>query len=104
MNSWCRKFCFKKGENCIKNWVKRLKNAFFWVINFSKLSEFTIYTVALIDIYVCGQDVKKENRFSAECMLVITSVMHLGVSGLPEKKITKDDLDRLNLCLKVKIG
>jgi len=47
------------------------------------------------------KDVKKENRFSAECMLVITSVMHLGVSGLPEKKITKDDLDRLNLCLKV---
>jgi len=34
-------------------------------------------------------------------MLVITSVMHLGVSGLPEKRITRDDLDRLNLCLKV---
>ena len=50
------------------------------------------------------QDSKKENRFSAECMLVITSVMHLGVSGLPEKKITKDDLDRLNLCLKVEFG
>lgn len=46
-------------------------------------------------------DEKKQNRLTAECMLVITSIMHLGVSGLPEKKITKDDLDRLNLCLKV---
>jgi coatomer subunit beta len=34
-------------------------------------------------------------------MLVITSILHLGVSGLPEKKMTKDDADRLNLCLKV---
>lgn len=48
------------------------------------------------------QDERKKNRFTAECMLVITSIMHLGVSGLPEKKITKDDMDRLNLCLKVK--
>jgi len=46
-------------------------------------------------------DNKKQNRFTGECMLVITSVMHLGMSGLPEKKITKDDMDRLNLCLKV---
>jgi len=47
------------------------------------------------------QNEAKQNRFTAECMLVITAIMHLGVSGLPEKKITKDDLDRLNLCLKV---
>jgi len=47
------------------------------------------------------QNEAKQNRFTGECMLVITSIMHLGVSGLPEKKITKDDLDRLNLCLKV---
>ena len=47
------------------------------------------------------QDERKQNKFTAECMFVITSIMHLGVSGLPEKKITKDDLDRLNLCLKV---
>ncbi len=47
------------------------------------------------------QDEKKQNRFNAECMLVMTSILHLGVSGLPEKKMTKDDADRLNLCLKV---
>lgn len=46
-------------------------------------------------------DEKKQNRFTAECMLVMTSILHLGVSSLPEKKITRDDADRLNLCLKV---
>jgi hypothetical protein len=40
-------------------------------------------------------------RFTAECMLVMTSILHLGMSSLPEKKMTKDDADRLNLCLKV---
>lgn len=47
------------------------------------------------------QDAKKQNRFTAESMLVLTSIMHLGTSGLPAKPITKDDLDRLALCLKV---
>jgi len=37
----------------------------------------------------------------AECMLVIASILHLGNSGLPDKAITKDDEDRLQLCLKV---
>ena len=46
-------------------------------------------------------DVTKQNRFSAECMLVISSILHLGASGLPEKAITRDDADRLQLCLKV---
>ena len=40
-------------------------------------------------------------RFTAECMLVLTSIMHLGTSGLATKPITKDDSDRLALCLKV---
>lgn len=39
-------------------------------------------------------DVTKQNRFSAECMLVISSILHLGASGLPEKAITRDDADR----------
>jgi len=46
-------------------------------------------------------DQVKQNRFSAECMLVISAIMHLGSSGLPEKAITRDDSDRLQLCLKV---
>jgi len=47
------------------------------------------------------KDEIKQNRFTAECMLVISSILHLGTSGLPEKPITKDDEDRLQLCLKV---
>jgi len=46
-------------------------------------------------------DQVKQNRFSAECMLVISAIMHLGSSGLPDKAITRDDSDRLQLCLKV---
>ena len=48
------------------------------------------------------KDEAKQNRFTAECMLIIASVLRLGTSGLPEKAITKDDEDRLQLCLKVK--
>ena len=47
------------------------------------------------------KDEAKQNRFTAECMLIIASVLRLGSSGLPEKAITKDDEDRLQLCLKV---
>jgi len=47
------------------------------------------------------KDEMKQNRFTAECMLVISSILHLGTSGLPDKPITKDDEDRLQLCLKV---
>merc|ERR1711936_693914 len=46
-------------------------------------------------------DEVKQNRFTAECMLVISAIMHLGSSGLPDKAITRDDSDRLQLCLKV---
>jgi len=42
-----------------------------------------------------------QNQFCAEAMLVITSVLHLGRSGLPQKPISNDDAERLGLCLKV---
>ena len=44
---------------------------------------------------------KKVNRFTAESMLVLTSIVHLGKSGLPTKPITADDADRICFCLKV---
>ncbi len=44
---------------------------------------------------------KKANRFLGESMLVLSSVLHLGRSGLPAKAITNDDADRIALCLKV---
>ncbi|XP_034242398.1 coatomer subunit beta [Thrips palmi] len=46
-------------------------------------------------------DPVRQNRFCAEAMLIITSVLHLGKSGLPTKPITNDDADRLFLCLHV---
>lgn len=42
-----------------------------------------------------------QNQFCAEAMLVITSILHLGRSGLPQKPISNDDAARLGLCLKV---
>lgn len=50
---------------------------------------------------VGDNEVKKRNRFTGETMLVLASMLHLGRSGLPEKKITEDDADRICLCLKV---
>nr|CAD7200639.1 unnamed protein product [Timema douglasi] len=46
-------------------------------------------------------DPKKHNRFCAEAMFVMASILHLGKSGLPAKAMTNDDADRLYLCLRV---
>lgn len=42
-----------------------------------------------------------QNKFDAEVMLIIASIIHLGKSGLPSKAITNDDKDRLLFCLRV---
>lgn len=46
-------------------------------------------------------DAKKYNKFCTDAMLIITSMLHLGKSGLPSKAITNDDGDHLLLCLRV---
>ncbi|XP_026470086.1 coatomer subunit beta [Ctenocephalides felis] len=46
-------------------------------------------------------DVSKHNKLSTEIMLLLSSILHLGKSGLPVKAITNDDMDRIYLCLKV---
>lgn len=46
-------------------------------------------------------DPVKQNSFSAESMLIMSSVIHLGKSGLAKKNITDDDMDRVYICLKV---
>ncbi|XP_075234210.1 coatomer subunit beta [Lycorma delicatula] len=46
-------------------------------------------------------DTVRQNQFTSEAMLIITSILNLGRSGLPEKAITNDDQDRLFLCLRV---
>lgn len=45
-------------------------------------------------------DVQKSNRMQTEAMLVMSSVLQLGRSGLPTKAMTHDDAERLSLCLR----
>lgn len=44
---------------------------------------------------------RKQNSLVAECMLLMTSVLHLGRSGLPSKAINDDDADRIGQCLRM---
>lgn len=46
-------------------------------------------------------DIPKHNKISSEIMLILSSILYLGKSGLPLKPITNDDMDRIYLCLKV---
>ncbi|GIY28447.1 coatomer subunit beta, partial [Caerostris extrusa] len=46
-------------------------------------------------------DPKKQNSFIAESMLIMTSIIHLGKSGLATKSINDDDMERIALSLKV---
>lgn len=46
-------------------------------------------------------DVAEQNKFVAEAMLIMASIIHFGKSGIPEKAITEDDVDRLVVCVKV---
>ncbi|XP_047003806.1 coatomer subunit beta [Schistocerca americana] len=60
-------------------------------------------TLAKLALRYCTAvpDIRRQNRFTAEAMLIMASVLHLGKSGLPSKAMTNDDADRLFLCLKV---
>ncbi|KAK7106999.1 coatomer subunit beta-like isoform X3 [Littorina saxatilis] len=46
-------------------------------------------------------DKKRQNGFVAEAMLIMATIIHLGKSGLSEKPITDDDVDRIATCLRV---
>lgn len=43
----------------------------------------------------------KQNRFLAEAMYIMSSVLHYGKSGLTKKAINEDDNDSINICLRV---
>lgn len=45
-------------------------------------------------------DIQKSNHLQAEAMLIMSSVLQLGRSGLPTKAMTHDDAERLSLCLR----
>lgn len=42
----------------------------------------------------------EQNRLCASTMLTLSSILHLGRSGIPTKSITNDDADRIYICLK----
>ena len=46
-------------------------------------------------------DPVKQNRFVAEAMYIMASVLHYGKSGLAKKSINEDDTDSINVCLRV---
>jgi len=48
-----------------------------------------------------NQDDKQVNILFAESMLMLASIIHYGKSGMPEKPITEDDLDRLSIHVRV---
>lgn len=49
---------------------------------------------------VLETNIAKSNKLQAEAMLVMTSVLQLGRSGLPAKAMTHDDAERISLCFR----
>jgi coatomer subunit beta len=48
-----------------------------------------------------SDDSRKQNAFLAECMMIMTSILHLGRSGYAKKQIPEDDFTRISACVKV---
>ena len=46
-------------------------------------------------------DAQARNKLTAQSMLILASIMHLGKSALPKKPISDDDVDWLSLCIRV---
>eukprot|EP00111_Clytia_hemisphaerica_P011216 TCONS_00032857-protein len=58
-------------------------------------------TKLALRFYEVDSNTNHQNKFTAEAMLIMASIIHLGKSGIPEKAITDDDLDRIAVCTKV---
>jgi coatomer subunit beta len=48
-----------------------------------------------------SDDARRQNAFLAECMLIMTSILHLGRSGYAKSQIPEDDSGRISACIKV---
>lgn len=46
-------------------------------------------------------DEAKRNRFCAEAMFIIASILHLGRTSLPTKPMNEDDYDRMIMCIRL---
>ena len=47
------------------------------------------------------EDASKQNRFCAEAMFIIASILHLGRTNLPSKPMNEDDHDRMIMCIRL---
>jgi coatomer subunit beta len=47
------------------------------------------------------EDSTKQNRFCAEAMFIVASILHLGRTGLPSKPMNEDDYERLIMCVRL---
>lgn len=61
----------------------------------------TLTKLAFKYVKLTETDQIKQNRFMAEAMFIMASVLHFGKSGLAKKQITEDDTDSINVCLRV---
>lgn len=61
----------------------------------------TVLTKLALRYVDVTQEEKKQNRFLAESMLIMATIVHFGKSGLAKKNITDDDVDRIATCIKV---
>lgn len=61
----------------------------------------TILTKLALKYIALVNEVKKQNLFTSDAMLIMVTMIHFGKSGLPNKPITDDDVDRMSLCLRV---
>lgn len=48
-----------------------------------------------------GSGSERSNRFRAECMLILASIIHLAKSGLITHQVNEDDLDRMGAVIKI---
>ncbi len=61
----------------------------------------TLTKLTLKYIKLVNGNAVKQNRFIAESILIMASIMHYGKSGMPKKPISEDDSDTIYVCLKV---
>ncbi|KJH47708.1 adaptin region [Dictyocaulus viviparus] len=57
----------------------------------------------LVDLFTKNNaaNPQRSNRFRAECMFILASIINLGKSGLAKHNITEDDLDRMGTTIKL---
>ncbi|KAJ1346593.1 hypothetical protein KIN20_001439 [Parelaphostrongylus tenuis] len=48
-----------------------------------------------------AENPQRSNRFRAECMFILASIINFGKSGLAKQNITEDDLDRMGTVIKL---